>query len=52
MKGPDRPHTMQTTRPPLTRPEGGSAKTIAVPSIGSGKSDSGRVGNTTLFGED
>lgn len=52
MKGPGRPQTMQTIRPPLTRPDGGSATTIAGLSIGSGESDSGKVGVTTPSGED
>lgn len=51
MKGPGRPHTMQTIRPPLTRPEGDSA-TIAALSVGSGENDSGKVGTTTQSGED
>ena len=53
MKGPPRPHNMQTIGPPLTRPEGGSsAATAAEVADGSGESDSGKVGTQTWAGED
>jgi hypothetical protein len=51
MKGPGRPQSMQTLGPPLARPEGSSAKTIAVLFV-SGESDSGKVGTPTPWGED
>jgi len=41
MKGPPRPHTAQTSKPPLARPR-----------VGSSKCDSGKVGTPTPSGED
>ncbi len=51
MKGPGRPHNMQTLGPPLASPGGGSAA-IAALSIAPGELDSGKVGSPTRAGED
>jgi len=47
MKGPDRPHTMQTTTPPLARTAQGVATSVAPSGAVSGECFSVRVGNST-----
>lgn len=49
MKGPDRPHTMQTTAPPLARPV--QFEAIAVAPFSNGH-DSEKVDNSTSAWED
>lgn len=52
MKGPDRPHTMQTTTPPLARTAQGAATSVAPSCAVSGECFSARVGNSTWSCED
>jgi hypothetical protein len=52
MKGPDRPHTMQTIGPPLARPAGGATTAVAALSPDSDEYDSGKVDTPTWSGED